>query len=62
MSDGLCLDVGALIAVERRDRRVVRLIEVALEFGRSVSIPAPVVAQVWRGGGETSTARETARQ
>lgn len=38
------LDAGALIAVERRDRRVVRLLELAGE----VHVPAPVVAQVWR--------------
>ena len=47
---GLCLDAGALIAVERGSRRVLRLLELALESGRSVHVPVPVVAQVWRGG------------
>lgn len=40
----LVLDAGALIAVERADRRVVRLLELAGD----VHIPAAVVAQVWR--------------
>lgn len=40
----LILDAGALIAVERGDRRVVRLLELA----REVEVPAGVVGQVWR--------------
>lgn len=47
---GLCLDAGALIAVERRDRRVLRLLELALAAGYAVDVPVGVVAQVWRGG------------
>ena len=47
---GLCLDAGALIAVERRDRRVLRLLELATELGHALDVPAGVVAQVWRGG------------
>ncbi len=38
------LDAGALIAVERADRRVVRLLELA----EQVHVPGAVVAQVWR--------------
>jgi len=38
------LDAGALIAIERADRRVIRLLELADE----VHVPAGVVAQVWR--------------
>ncbi len=38
------LDAGALIAVERADRRVIRLLELA----EQVHVPAAVVAQVWR--------------
>ncbi|MGH8908897.1 MAG: PIN domain-containing protein [Egibacteraceae bacterium] len=38
------LDAGALIAVERADRRIVRL----LEFAEQVHVPGAVVAQVWR--------------
>lgn len=38
------LDTGALIAIERADRRVIRLLELAEE----VHVPAAVVAQAWR--------------
>lgn len=38
------LDTGALIAIERADRRVIRLLELAEE----VHVPAAVVAQVSR--------------
>lgn len=48
---GLCLDAGALIAVERRDRRMLRLLELALEYGGTVDVPSGAVAQAWRGGG-----------
>jgi predicted nucleic acid-binding protein len=38
------LDAGGLIAIERADRRIVRLLELAEE----VHVPGAVVAQVWR--------------
>ncbi len=38
------LDAGALIAIERADRRIVRLLELADQ----VHVPGAVVAQVWR--------------
>ena len=44
------LDAGALVAFERNDRRLRRLIELAAEHGGSLHVPAGVVAQVWRGG------------
>lgn len=40
----LVLDSGALIALERSDRRVVRLLELADEL----YVPGGVLAQVWR--------------
>lgn len=40
----LILDAGALIAFERSERRVVRLLELAGEL----HVPAGVVGQVWR--------------
>lgn len=40
----LILDAGGLIAFERRDRRVLRLLELAEE----IHVPAGVVGQVWR--------------
>lgn len=50
VTSGLCLDAGALIAVERGDRRVLRLLELAAAGGRELHVPVGVVAQVWRGG------------
>jgi hypothetical protein len=38
------LDAGGLIAIERADRRIVRLLELAEE----VHVPGAVIAQVWR--------------
>ena len=50
MTHGLCLDAGALIAVERGDRRVLRLLELTQVRGLALDVPVGVVAQVWRGG------------
>ena len=44
---GLVLDAGALIAVERLDRRARAVLA---ERTGPVVIPAPVLAQVWRDG------------
>lgn len=44
------LDAGALLAFERNDRRVRRLIELTAERGGSLHVPAGVIAQVWRDG------------
>ena len=47
---GAVLDSGALIAYERNDRAVVALIRRAVERDDVLVVPAPVVAQTWRGG------------
>lgn len=57
VAEGLCLDAGALIALERGDRRVVHLIERVHAAGGSVEVPAGVVAQVWRGARQARVAR-----
>lgn len=44
------LDTGALIAFERNEPRIRRLIELAVEHGALVHVPAGVVAQAWRDG------------
>lgn len=44
------LDAGALIGIERDDRRVAGLIELARRAGANLVTVAPVVAQTWRGG------------
>ncbi len=46
----LVLDAGALIAVERGDRRTLTVLEAVRRAGRGMVLPAGVVAQVWRGG------------
>lgn len=38
------LDAGALIAVDRVDRRVIRLLELA----QDIHVPAGALAQAWR--------------
>ena len=48
---GLTFDSGALLAFEDRDRRLAVLVQRAKDLGRSIVIPAGVLAQVWRGRG-----------
>ncbi|CAN5800622.1 hypothetical protein BH11MYX3_BH11MYX3_02800 [soil metagenome] len=47
---GITLDAGALLALENNDRRVVGLLATARRHGLELSVPAGVVAQVWRDG------------
>lgn len=47
---GVTLDTGALIALDRGDRRMIALIRQALVEGRSFRVPAGVVGQAWRDG------------
>jgi hypothetical protein len=42
-------DAGALIALEKRDARVVALVRELLVAKETAHVPAGVVAQVWRG-------------
>ncbi len=42
-------DAGALIALERRDRRMLALLDDLVAAKMSAHAPAGVVAQVWRG-------------
>ncbi|MEZ4299565.1 MAG: PIN domain-containing protein [Polyangiaceae bacterium] len=53
---GLTLDTGALIAAERGDRRFWAFWKEALRRDIEVTIPSPVLAQVWRGGREARLA------
>ena len=46
---GLTFDAGALIAPERRRRRMAQIYRVAVESHLPVTVPAPVVAEWWRG-------------
>jgi predicted nucleic acid-binding protein len=45
---GVTLDAGALVALERGDRRMTALLARAAATNAAVTIPAPVVAQVIR--------------
>ena len=45
----LVLDAGALIAIDRNDRRVAGLVELGRRAGSSLVTSAPVVGQAWRG-------------
>lgn len=47
---GLTLDAGALIAFERADRFVTKLVRTSLEHKLRLAVPAGVVGQVWRDG------------
>lgn len=46
---GLTLDAGALIAYERGDLEIRRVLRLAFKRGVTTTIPAVVLAEVWRG-------------
>ncbi len=47
---GITLDAGALIALDRGDKRVIALLDRALAQGRVFRVPSGVLGQVWRNG------------
>ncbi|MBV8902566.1 MAG: PIN domain-containing protein [Acidobacteriia bacterium] len=47
---GIMLDTGALIALDRGDKRMIALLNRALAQGRAFRVPAGVVGQAWRDG------------
>jgi hypothetical protein len=47
---GIVLDAGALVALDRGDKRMIALLQRALAQGRQFRVPAGVVGQVWRDG------------
>jgi hypothetical protein len=54
--NGLTLDTGALIALERRRQRMARVYRAAVEDNVLLTVPSPVVVEWWRG---RSDVRET---
>jgi hypothetical protein len=50
----LTLDAGALIAIERGDLVVHVLLKESIRRRQVVTVPAPVVGQVWRDGSRQS--------
>ena len=51
--NGLTLDTGALIALERRRDRILRALRVARTHGLTISSPSPVITEWWRGRTDT---------
>jgi len=49
VSEGITLDTGALVALERRRDRVLRLLRAARDRSQPVTVPVAVVAEWWRG-------------
>lgn len=47
---GIVLDAGALIALDRGDKRMIALLTRSLAQGRAFRVPAGVVGQAWRNG------------
>ena len=58
---GIVLDTGALIALERGNKRMIALLQRALAQGRTFRVPAGVVGQVWRNGRVQVTFKKLAR-
>jgi hypothetical protein len=54
---GITYDAGALVAGERNDRKLWALHRRALERGLRPTVPAGVLAQVWRGGPQAELSR-----
>jgi len=46
---GITLDTGALIAIERRKRRGIKLIQLREEGSALLATPTAVIAEWWRG-------------
>ncbi len=51
--NGLTFDTGALITLERRRDRMVRVLRAAREVGLPISAPSPFVTEWWRGRSDT---------
>jgi predicted nucleic acid-binding protein len=51
---GLTLDSGALIALERGERRVMIHLKEATRRGIELTVPSVTVAEVWRGGARSA--------
>jgi hypothetical protein len=54
---GLTYDAGALVAADRNDPRMWSIHRELLERGHLPTVPAPVLAQVWRSGRQARLAQ-----
>jgi predicted nucleic acid-binding protein len=59
---GVTLDSGALIALDRNDRRVIALLARAHEIGARITLPATALAQAIRRPSEQARLSRLARQ
>ena len=59
---GITLDAGALIALDRNDRRVLVLIARAMESGLRVTVPATALAQAIRNPAKQASLSRLIRQ
>ncbi len=59
---GLTLDTGALIAYERRDRRVSVLLDEAIDADTPITVPAGVLAQAIRDPARQARTSKLVRQ
>ena len=60
--NGITLDAGGLIALDRNDRRVLVLIARTMESGMRVTVPATALAQAIRNPGEQARLSRLIRQ
>jgi predicted nucleic acid-binding protein len=51
--NGITLDTGALIALERHRQRMIRALRAAREANLPISVPSPVLTEWWRGRSDT---------
>jgi hypothetical protein len=51
---GVTLDAGALIKVDKNERKVIGALWVALQAGVPITVPAGAVGQAWRNGARQS--------
>ena len=49
MASGLTFDTGALIAIERRDARMLKVFHAAVLRRTTITVSAVVIAEWWRG-------------
>jgi predicted nucleic acid-binding protein len=60
--NGVTLDAGPLIALDRDDRRVIALLARAAELGARITIPAPALAQAVRAPARQARLARLVRQ
>jgi predicted nucleic acid-binding protein len=59
---GIVVDAGGLIAIDRNDRRVIALLELAAESGIPITVPATALAQAMRSPARQSRLNRLIRQ